>query len=168
MWAFGVWAPLLWAPGVFADFDTDFYTSIGRLGLYTGQLDNGARYTFDYESPWMDITDATQKGCLTIPKRLSGIFYLSSTTEIQFKWAFDFAPTFRRATKLFQGGSTQAQFNLAQWGIAKFGGGISLRSKRVPASGIGRYIKVGVTAEINNTDLSIQSLDLYSKIGRLA
>jgi hypothetical protein len=168
VWLDGTWDDGIWADNVWFNLTENVDISTGRLGLYEGQLDNGDAYTLDYESPWMDITDATQKGCVTIPKRIGGVFYLSRQAEIQFKWAFDFSTVFRRATHTFTGGGGGAQWGTAQFGLSKYGGGVSLRNKRVPSSGTGRYIKIGINAVINNTNLSLQSLDIYSKIGRLA
>lgn len=163
----GIWDGLV-PTSIFRDLDGDLFLSIpsvvGKLGTYTGNLDNTSTYNFEYESSWLDIT---KQGYTIIPKRLSGVFYINNNVDIEFKWAYDFDIIFNTATRSFQAQNISAEWGLAEWGLSEWGGGISLRTKHVPGSGRGRYIKVGIACTINSTNISLQSLDLYAKIGRL-
>jgi hypothetical protein len=136
----------------------------GEVGRYAGASDNGARYTFNYESGWLDLT---QQGYLLFPKRITGLFFSDNTVSVDYRWAFNFSREFKAATKTFTG-SSPAEFGIAEFGIAEYGGGISLRTGNVNASGTGEYIKLGVSASILGTQLAIQQLDLFCKIGRYA
>jgi hypothetical protein len=131
--------------------------STGELGQYTGALDDAATYSFEYNSGWIDLT---QQGLTLIPKRYEGVFFSDAT--------IDFATTFRTLSKSFTGTSSGGEWGLAEWGLDEFGGGILLREGRVPASGTGQYIQLGISCIINNSTLSIQKLTLFSKIGRLS
>lgn len=139
--------------------------SVGELGQYTGALDDTSTYSFEYNSGWIDLT---QQGFTLIPKRYEGVFFSDSTIDVNFKWAFDFSSTFRTMSKNFTGTSSGGEWGLAEWGLSEFGGGVLLREGRVPASGTGQYIQLGISSIINNSTLSIQKLTLFSKIGRLS
>lgn len=164
----GVWDGLV-PTSIFRDLDGDLYMSIsgtvGELGTYFGNLDDTTTYLFEYESSWLDIT---KEGYLVIPKRLSGVFYINNNVDIEFKWAYDFDTIFNTATRSFVAQNLSAEWGLAEWGLSEWGGGISLRTKQVPGSGKGRYMKVGIACTINSTNVSLQSLDIYAKIGRIA
>ena len=139
--------------------------TVGELGQYTGALDDAGTYSFEYNSGWIDLT---QQGLTLIPKRYEGVFFSDSTIDVNFKWAFDFSSTFRSLSKNFTGTSSGGEWGLAEWGLSEFGGGVMLREGRVPASGTGQYIQLGISCLINNSELSIQKLTLFSKIGRLS
>ncbi len=164
----GTWVGLV-PNAVIRDLDGDVIIALnnitGELGTYSSYLDDASTYLFDYESAWMDIN---KEGYLLIPKRISGVFFLDSTAQIEFKWAYDFSTEFNRTTRSFGVAGTFSEFGIAEYGIAEFGGGVNLRSRKIPTSGTGRYIKLGLSASINNTSIAVQSLDLYAKIGRLA
>ena len=139
--------------------------TLGKIGQYTGALDDSSTYSFEYNSGWIDLT---QQGLTLIPKRYEGVFFSDATVDVNFKWAFDFSSTFRVMSKNFSGSSSGGEWGLAEWGLSEFGGGILLREGRVPASGTGQYIQLGISSIINNSTLSIQKLTLFSKIGRLS
>lgn len=137
-----------------------------KLGTYSGALDNGNAFVFDYESGWLDLTG---QGYLLFPKRFSGVFYSDNVINITFKWSMDFSLTSRSATRTFTGTSgAGAEWGEGEWALGEFGGGTNLRDGHVHGSGSGEYIKLGISASINNTALAVQQLDLFAKIGRYA
>jgi hypothetical protein len=42
-----------------------------------------------------------------------------------------------------------------------------LNEFEIPTLGSGQFIKVGIESDINNTNLAIQNLQLFAKIGRV-
>lgn len=134
----------------------------GEVGNYTGALDDGATYFFDYESGWMDLT---KQGYLLFPKRYAGIFFSDTTINVQFKWAFDFIENFKSREKQFVGGSF-SEWGVAEYNVDEYGGGIALNQGQVAAAGSGEFIKLGITVEIDGTSLAVQQLDLFCKVGR--
>ena len=50
--------------------------------------------------------------------------------------------------------------------MAEYTGGISLDRIDSPVSGSGSIVQIGVEAEINGAQLSVQKLDIYGKQGR--
>jgi hypothetical protein len=140
--------------------------SSSGFGQYTGQLDAQSTYVFDYESGWLDLTGQEY---LLFPKRYGGVFFSDNALVILFKWALDFSVTFRSKTKEFTtGGISGGEWNIAEWNLSEFGGGVNLQDGNVTGEGSGKYIKLGLTAEIDNTVLAVQQLSLFSKVGRYA
>lgn len=138
----------------------------GRIGTYDGYIDYTTPYSFDYESGWLDLgVDAALY--LKMLKTLSGIFFISSATSLNLKWYFDFDNTvYTRPFSVTATGSSE--WNVFEWGIGTWSGGLSLRNVSAPASGTGRYIKVGAQALINNSAFAIQQINLFAKLGRMA
>jgi hypothetical protein len=136
----------------------------GEIGEYSGALDDGADYTFAYESGWMDLT---QQGYLLFPKRFSGVFFSDTTISVNFRWAFDFNTGFKSRAKSFSATSA-SEYNIAEYNIGEYGGGVSLQSGNVNSSGSGEYIKLGITVDISSTTFAVQQLDLFCKVGRYA
>jgi hypothetical protein len=164
----GLWSLVPTAPVVRRNGTLMFQiaNSSAKLGTYSGGLDNGVPYVFDYESGWLDLTG---EGYLLFPKRFSGVFYSDNAINVTFKWAMDFALTSRSQTRQFAGqAGVGAEWGLGEWGLGEFGGGVNLRDGHVHGSGSGEYIKLGISANINNTVLAVQQLDIFAKIGRYA
>jgi len=139
------------------------FNADGIIGRYYGGIDDGESYTLIYESGWMDLTQA---GYILLPKRYEGVFYCDNTVTVTFKWAFDFNPDFKSISKTFTGSGAGGEWGEAEWGEDEFGGGVSLRRGKVAPYKSGEYIKLGISAVINNAVFAIQSLDLFAKIGR--
>lgn len=135
-----------------------------RVGRYTGALDDSLPYVWEYQSGWLDLT---KEGYLLFPKKYTGVFFTDNAINITFSWAFDFRTTFTTETKQFTGAAGGGEWGLAEWGLSEFGGGINLREGGVPGSKSGEYIKLGISANINNTILAVQQLDLFCKVGRM-
>lgn len=164
----GLWSLVPTAPVVRRNGTLMFQVAAtsAKLGTYSGATDDTVAFVFDYESGWLDLTG---QGYLMFPKRFGGVFYSDNAINITFKWAMDFALTSRTRTKQFTGqAGISAEWGASEWGIGEFGGGINLRDGHVHGSGSGEFIKIGISANINNTVLAIQQLDIFAKIGRYA
>jgi hypothetical protein len=136
----------------------------GEVGTYSGTDDDAVDFTFDYESGWIDLT---QQSYLLILKRLTGLFFVGTDTEVVLKWGFDFESTLKTQTLTFDAGSVGAEFGIGEFGIGEFSGGVTLREKKVGGKGTGEFIKVGASAIIVSADFAMQQIDLYAKVGRL-
>lgn len=133
-------------------------------GTYSLYLDRTAAYELVYESGWMDLT---QQGYLLFPKRYEGVFFANTDVTVQYKWAFDFDDTFKTRSKTFTIAGASV-WGTAVWGTDLYGGGTSLRRGKIPASGNGEYIKLGLNINIDGVEFAVQQLDLFAKVGRYA
>jgi hypothetical protein len=157
--------------GVARAADGTLYMSLptgadGKIGKYDGYQDNGAGYTFDYVSAWLDLGEDAAK-YVKILKNLSGLFWISSEASLSMKWDFDFQGDFATRNKTLASPGV-AEWGIMEWGLFEWGGGTVLRSVRVPATGQGQYIRVGVSVSISGSSFAIQKMTLFTKIGRLA
>jgi hypothetical protein len=109
----------------------------------------------------------TRQGYLILLKRLNGLFFFDITTDVFFKWAFDFDTVFYTKQITFTTTGGTGEFGLSEFGIGEFGGGIDLINKRVAGRGTGEYIKVGAEVDIDGGTFAIQQIDLLAKVGRL-
>ena len=164
----GTWNSLVPTSGFILDSDKEFYfssfASVGELGKFGGYDDNGSAYFFEYESGWIDITNGS--GFLVIPKRIEGLLFTEATATVTFKWAFDFASSFRNQSINFVGAIGVSEYGEGEWGEAEFGGGAQLRQGKVAGRGTGEFIKLAVTTSIDGAPVSIQQLDIFAKLGR--
>lgn len=144
-------------------------TAPGELGTYRGYLDNGNPYSLVYESGWLDFG---APGYLKILKRINGIFFLDAATSVDVKWWFDFESTpYMRTFQLDVAGADPSEWGLFEWGTGEWGsdeGGLRLAKLTSNSQGTGQYMKVGITSQINNRQVAVQTLDLFAKIGRMA
>lgn len=144
-------------------------TAPGELGTYTGNLDDGNPYPMVYESGWLDFG---APGYLKVLKKINGIFFLDTSTSVDVKWWFDFeSDGYVRTFDLDAAGADPSEWGLFEWGLGEWGsdqGGLKLDKLTSNSQGTGQYIKVGITSQINNRQLAIQTLDLFAKIGRMA
>lgn len=138
----------------------------GQIGVYSGYQDNSLPYTFDYRSGWMDAGEELSQ-YIKILKSITSLLWISSAADINLNWAFDFNPElFSYAASLSATGASE--YNIAQYGIDQYSGGISLKDIVASAGGSGQFVQVGLSSTINGQALALQQFNLYTKIGRMA
>lgn len=138
----------------------------GIIGNYSGlDTDNGTQFTFDYESPYMHVSEQVSNR-LKILKRLGSLIYVLSATTVTFRWDFDFQGQIRTKAISFESGQG-SEWGEGEWGIAEWSGALSLRIKKFPANGTGQYIMVGLRANVVS-QIAIQQIEIFSKIGAYA
>ena len=138
----------------------------GIVGQYAGSdNDNGTNFTFDYESPYLAVSDELASRW-KVMKQIGAVIFTQAQTDVIFRWDFDFKGVFSSKTKTFSSASS-AEWGTAQYNISEWSGGVTLRVFKFPAYGEGQYIKIGVRAVVT-TAVAIQQIDLLMKIGKTA
>lgn len=137
----------------------------GEVGSYSTYQDDGADYFIEYESGWSRLNDAPY---VNIIKQVEGLLYVTTSASVTLKWSFDFDEAFRTRTATFAADSGGAEFGSAEFNIGEYGGGITLRKKKVAGGGYGEYVKVGLSTTVTGFALSLQQLKVYAKQGRVA
>ena len=59
-----------------------------------------------------------------------------------------------------------AEYVIAEYNIAEFSIGIVLDSIKASVGGSGNTIQIGFEADVNNSELSVQKIDMFVKTGR--
>jgi hypothetical protein len=138
----------------------------GEIGKYTGNQDDGAEYTFSYASGWLDLGEEAAS-YLKILKSVTGLFWITDSATILFRWDVDFQGDFSSSSFTLTA-SSGAEWGEGEWGEDEFGGGLNLRPASAPLDGAGQFIRIGIVSSINGSSVAIQQLNLFAKIGRLA
>lgn len=145
----------------------------GHLGNYGGYNDlnsSGGAISFEmtYHSGWMDLGEDFAS-YIKILKTINGTVFTGVVgNTMNIKWDFDFQDNFDSRAFTFNGTGVVGEWGIGEWGIMEWGGGAALQRFNVPGSGSGQYIKVGLSAPIDQQTFAIQQINLYSKLGRLA
>lgn len=157
--------------------DNTIYLSLahlgGRIGSYSGYNDRTAAnaatsYELKYNSGWLDLGQDYQS-YIKILKTINGTVHTGvAGNAFTVQWDFDFQGVFSTQTVTFDGGGSAGEWGIGEWGLMEWGGGATLQRFNLPGNGSGQYIKVGLTAQIDQQTFAVQQINLYAKLGRLA
>jgi hypothetical protein len=159
--------------------------AVGEIMKHENYSDNGVPYNFNYESGWLDFGQEMNQYNKFV-KRIRSYMNVSKTTSVQFTINYDFnSNPFTESIEVL--GAQGAEFNVSEFtdsgtGLGyvfpdypanqlvetEFGGGVALR--QVTSSGFsgGQFVKVGCNLDTKENAFSLQSINLYAKIGRMA
>ena len=142
------------------------YMGKKTLGIvqYEGFQDAGSTYRMRYFSNEQDFGAPANEKFLK-KMRVTVIGGALSTAVL--KWGYDYEESYAQETFTF-GSSTIAQFGIAEYNTtAEYSAGITVNRPSVNASGSGTTLSFGVETIINNSNFSIQKIDILALIGRL-
>lgn len=137
----------------------------GQIGKYGGYLDGTATYRFVFRSGWLD--DGEGNATLKILKEVKLIAFSPKGVTVTLKWFFDFKRDFGFYQMTYAGDGSD-EYGTGAYGTAEYSGGLSQRIDKVPASGDGQFMLLGVETEINGQPFAVQSITAYIMPGRLA
>lgn len=136
----------------------------GYIGEYSGYLDDTAKYRMKYYSTWIDFGNPIQTSIL---KKI--LFTIIGTTNQDFvcKYAFDFIENYNSKSAQISSSFVPAEYGIAEYGIAEYGSSSIVKIISINCGGSGRFVQIGLEADVNNSQLSIQKIDIFTKNGRL-
>lgn len=169
--------------GMCAANDGNLYLgSLGVMGKYYGEDDNGSAYDFQFMTGWLDFGE--QNHYIKMLKDLSATVSIGRGS-VTWRWEWDFSGDTLTRTQTYEG-STPSQFGISEYtsglgppteGYAdpaattlqesEYSGGLIIVRKTVPAYGEGQFLKVGCTSSVSGFDLVIQQISMAPKIGRM-
>jgi hypothetical protein len=138
----------------------------GIVGQYSGYLDNNIAYTVVYNSPNLALSgqgDANFENKQKILKRIKAVLYYSGNSTVTFTWGVDFKGLLASQQIALMG--ALSEFGIAQYNINEFGGGAGLQIVGFPLTNSGRWLQFGFTAPISGSQIAIQQIDAFVKIG---
>jgi hypothetical protein len=135
----------------------------GYIGEYTGWSDNDESYRLEYFTTYFDLGQTTTQKIL---KKLSWILIGGSGQSVVTKYGFDYAQAFRSEVRALPTVGV-SQYNIDEYTVAQYGAGVITAKFTKQVGGTGTVIQIGLEAEIENDPLSIQRLDVFSKIGKI-
>lgn len=157
--------------------------AVGEVMNYANFDDNGTAFIFDYESGWLDLGEELNV-LLKFVKRLTSFVFVQQNTAVTHKVAYDFGRSEFTLQKSVTGGKV-AEWGTFEWGangvydvndaqavagtdVAEWSGSVLIRTIDAPLGGSGQYIKVGIAVNTSSGSFSLQQLNVYAKVGRLA
>ena len=82
------------------------------------------------------------------------------------KVASDYSTNFTPYLNFLKTG-TNFEYGIAEYGTAEYSGGITIENVSSAVGGSGTILQMGFEATINGQILSLQKLDIFTKIGRM-
>ena len=139
---------------------------IGKYGLY---LDDTATYRLQY---YTNNSDIGTQNVTSILKKLKAIIIGGTSQYLTIKWGFDFSSNYNSANVQIPI-QEESNYNISEYGanattLAQYTSGVALQELAVSASGQGKIVQTGYEADINNSSLSIQKIELQFKDGKSA
>jgi hypothetical protein len=132
------------------------------LGKYDTFLDNAAVYNFRYFSPALSFGDSSRT---KIVKKIRPTLIGANDEQVFVKWAYDFNQTFT-SYEITVGDQTPSFFGVSEYTVGKFTGGVLTTKPTVNATGSGGVVTIGLEADINGAQLSIQEINVLALIGK--
>ncbi len=139
----------------------------GKVGLYSGNLDDAETYTITFSSPWLAM-DPSVSDALKILKEIPTIVQLNASASISWTWEFDFNGSLFTGSTTYSLSGLASEFNVSEYSVDEYGGGLTLQARTVDGGGEGQFFRIGLQISIDSLDFVLQQIKLLFKIGRMA
>jgi hypothetical protein len=133
------------------------------VGTYSGYQDKSEAYRFRYYSPGLTFGDPSKTKML---KKIRPTFVNDGNLTISLYWGYDLNDRYSSAS-LSATGTVKSYFNVDEFNIAEFAGSATNTRKQINTTGAGTIITIGVEADINGSELSIQEINVLALLGRV-
>jgi hypothetical protein len=132
------------------------------IAKYDGFTDNGSPYQMSYFTNYIDFGAPSN---LKLLKNLKITVIGGSATDVTLNWGYDYSYAYKKKRFTL---STQviAEYNIAEYNIGEFNAGVLVNRPTVNASGGGQVVQLGIEAEVNGSQVSIQRLTAQAIVGR--
>ena len=133
------------------------------ISEYDGYQDNGSPYRFKYYSPSLTFGDSSR---IKILKKLKPTLVGANNATVFLKWAYDFKSSYATA-EFTVGDQITGFFGESEYTTVEFTGGALTNQRSLNATGYGTSVVVGLEAEIDGSQLSLQEINVMALIGKL-
>lgn len=140
-----------------------YFGVAGGIAQYRGYQDNGQNYRMSY---FTSNTDLGQPTTLKLLKKALVTIIGNETQDFVVKYGFDYNTLF--SSRVYFGGTSNpvSEYNIAEYGIGEYSGGLAIATVNVNLGGSGKVIKFGIETEVNGAPVSIQKAEIFVKIGK--
>lgn len=137
----------------------------GYIGKYTGYLDNGNSYRFQY---FTNHTDLGAPSVTSVLKKLSVVVIGGTSQPVTMKWGYDFNGNYY-AQNVQIPAQGVAYYGVSEYNTATayYSAGTALQTLVAYPTGAGKVIQTGYEADINGSALSIQKIEIQAKNGKI-
>ena len=132
------------------------------IAKYIGFNDNGTAYQMSYFTNYIDFGAPSN---LKLLKNLKITVIGGSATDVTLNWGYDYSYAYKKKRFTL---STQvlAEYNIAEYNIGEFNAGVLVNRPTVNASGGGQVVQLGIEAQVDGSQVSIQRLTAQAIVGR--
>lgn len=138
----------------------------GYIGNYTGYLDNGDTYRMKYNGNFFDGGKPTS---LKMIKKivLTTIIGAGTVEQALFaKWAYDYSALFKTQSAVIPL-TISSYYNVDEYGVGVYSAGNTIaKTVSFNTTGSGKVAQMGFEAVIDGNSLTIQKIDVYTKLGK--
>jgi hypothetical protein len=143
----------------------------GFIGKYGGYIDDTVPYRFQYYTNYFDLDAPTR---LKLLKKINMVVIGGSNQQVAVKWGFDYKDQFFAASRQL-GAAVSFEYNnstidttpgFTEYNDAEYSSGIVLDKFITHAGGQGTVMQIGLETDIDDSPLSIQRIDVYTKLGK--
>jgi len=145
---------------------SDVINIVGAAGIaeYEGYTDYGLPYPMTYYTNHFDMGDASVTKIL---KKVGLVLLGSNAQSFNIKVSTDYQSRFETYPHLGSASAFIAEYGLSEYNIAEYSSGIALENIALPVGGSGTVLQVGFETIISGQILSLQKLNILTKIGRM-
>jgi hypothetical protein len=134
------------------------------LGKYGGYRDNGESYLFRYYSPRLDFGDSSRTKIL---KKIKPTLIGQDASLIRLKWSYDFSNSYSTAQLSLTGSQAPSYYGLAEFGVSEFSSGLNISRLNANTTGYGNVVSIGLEADINGSEFSVQDINVLALLGKV-
>ena len=145
---------------------SDVINIVGAAGIaeYDGYTDYGLPYPMTYYTNHFDMGDASVTKIL---KKVGVVLLGSNAQSFNIKVSADYQSRFETYPHLGSASAFISQYGISEYNIAEYSSGIALENIALPVGGSGTVLQVGFETIISGQILSLQKLNILTKIGRM-
>jgi len=132
------------------------------VGTYSGYVDNTSVYQFRYFSPALTFGDSSKTKFL---KKIKPTLIGANEETIFVKWAYDFKTNYKNY-EINVGNQVPAFYGVSEYTVGTFAGGVLTTKPTVNTTGSGSVVTIGLEADIDGSQLSIQEINVLALIGK--
>lgn len=150
--------------GIYTTRDRKTYIGkSGVIGEYSGYNDNGTAYRMVYRSTWQHLENKAQ---VKMPKSLEVTVIGGVYSSLIIKMRYDYGVTDTAYTKIITTGAP-SEYGLAEFGVGEYLSLGYIGTYKYQISGSGKTFQFAIESEIASQPLSIQKVDILTKLGRI-
>jgi hypothetical protein len=145
--------------------DGEIYIGISTgITEYKNFLDGTEKYELRYFSNPMDFQNTSN---LKFLKKFNLTIIGGQNTPTTLNWGYDYTQSYTKQAFTF-GSSNIGEYGISEYNTtAEYTSSILINTPKVNTSGSGEVVTIGIEAEINGAQFSIQRIDIHALLGRL-
>lgn len=159
-----VWSRLPYKAFLSSETRQLYFGVAGGISEYRGYQDDGEQYRMIYFTSSTDVGGPSQ---LKVLKKVNLVVIANETQDFVIKYGFDYRTVYTPRIYFSNESQVPSEYNIAEYGIGEYTGGLLINTLQVNLGGAGRVVKFGVETEVNGSPVSIQKADLFFKMGKI-